>query len=398
MSKPKLSKLRIGLAFAIAGCADLMQIPVSHIITMPYVGMAGEFADYGLDMITAALTIFLLGFHPMLFPTFLLKALQSTAMLPTWTACVGYVVLSRKNANATEPAPSEDTVKEAEETKAPADNPPKPYTPPSPLAPKAQPSGVWILIIGAALIICVIWFRHKPGFRAESRSAIVTSAEAAPAPAPVVMPIPNAHQKMVVAVGPMENLATPNNGASGAGQSGYFQSRQPAGRNAANLNPEAVCSAIEDQLALIDGIEILSKQQMRLLRNQLNDKTDGVPESIKSAKIRNLMPANIIVLLAITDVHDERRDFKGYGIEKKSVETKCSLRMQVMNAADGSIAFSKTLSGSKTENQTGDLTTSSTEDPSFEAVLNAIQQLENDSDFKNAVRGKTPLNQNNNPN
>jgi hypothetical protein len=393
MMKPKLSKLRIGLAFAVAGFADLLQIPVSHVLAMPYLGMAGEFADYALDMITAALTILLLGFDPALFPTFILKALKSTALMPTWTACVGYVVLSRKG-GATEPPPGEEPAK-AEDTEFPAEIAPTPHRPQSPLELKPAGSGRWILITGAAVIACVIWFKHKPAWRAGLPALRVNAAAA---PAPQMMPIPNANQKTVVAVGPMENLSSPVNTASGFAQPGPFQSRQPAGANPANLNAEAICSAVEDQLAQIDGVEVLGKQQMRLLRSQLNDKTDGVPEIIKSARLRNLIPANIIVLLAVTDVHDERKDFKGYGIEKKSVETKCSLRMQVMNAADGSITYSRTLSGSKTESQTDALTTSSTQDAAFAAIKNALATLEDDSDFKTAVRGKTPPVQNINAN
>jgi hypothetical protein len=38
----------------------------------------------------------LIGFHPLLLPTFALEFVPLTDMLPTWTGCVALVVRSRK--------------------------------------------------------------------------------------------------------------------------------------------------------------------------------------------------------------------------------------------------------------------------------------------------------------
>ena len=53
-------------------------------------------ADQILDVIAMILTTRILGFHPLLLPTFLLEFVPFTDMLPTWTGCVALVVRIRK--------------------------------------------------------------------------------------------------------------------------------------------------------------------------------------------------------------------------------------------------------------------------------------------------------------
>jgi hypothetical protein len=53
-------------------------------------------ADEVLDLIAMILTWRVLGFHPLLLPTFALEFLPVVDMLPTWTGCVAIVVALRK--------------------------------------------------------------------------------------------------------------------------------------------------------------------------------------------------------------------------------------------------------------------------------------------------------------
>src|ERR1051325_174604 len=86
-----LSRRRIIAAFAVAIMIDALQIAL---------GPLGWFAaDQGLDVLAMIVTTALLGFHPLLLPSFILELLPVADMLPTWTACVGLVVmLKRKHA------------------------------------------------------------------------------------------------------------------------------------------------------------------------------------------------------------------------------------------------------------------------------------------------------------
>jgi hypothetical protein len=90
---PKLTSARVYAAYAVAVVTDVLQWVL---------GPLGWFLpDELLDVAAMALTWRLLGFHPLLLPTFVLEALPVADMLPTWTGCVALVVTMRK----TQPRP-----------------------------------------------------------------------------------------------------------------------------------------------------------------------------------------------------------------------------------------------------------------------------------------------------
>ena len=67
-------------------------------------------ADEILDVAASALIWRLLGFHPLLLPTFLIELLPVTDMMPTWTACVALVVGLRRRQQVGPPPPGEGSV------------------------------------------------------------------------------------------------------------------------------------------------------------------------------------------------------------------------------------------------------------------------------------------------
>jgi hypothetical protein len=88
--RPFLTPLRIGLAFAVAIAADGIQALLG-----PF---GWTFFDEITDVVTAVAATLLLGFHPLLLPTFLLEVFPVADMLPAWTACVAAVVALRRRA------------------------------------------------------------------------------------------------------------------------------------------------------------------------------------------------------------------------------------------------------------------------------------------------------------
>jgi hypothetical protein len=94
---PILTRERVRLAYAIAVTTDALQLLLG-----PF-GWA--FADELLDVTAMILTWRLIGFHPLLLPTFALEFLPIADMLPTWTACVAIVVAIRKRQQARMPPP-----------------------------------------------------------------------------------------------------------------------------------------------------------------------------------------------------------------------------------------------------------------------------------------------------
>jgi hypothetical protein len=96
---PILTRERVRLAYGIAVTTDALQLLLG-----PF-GWA--FADELLDVTAMILTWRLIGFHPLLLPTFALEFLPIADMLPTWTACVAIVVAIRKRQQARMPPPPE---------------------------------------------------------------------------------------------------------------------------------------------------------------------------------------------------------------------------------------------------------------------------------------------------
>ncbi|MEO6034298.1 MAG: hypothetical protein ABIQ35_03500 [Verrucomicrobiota bacterium] len=91
---PRITKTRIYLALAVALVTDGLQL-----LTGPF-GMAGF--DQVLDVIAMILTSYLLGFHLLLLPTFVLELVPVMDWLPTWTGCVALLVSMRKREQATQ--------------------------------------------------------------------------------------------------------------------------------------------------------------------------------------------------------------------------------------------------------------------------------------------------------
>jgi len=85
---PVLNRGRILLAFGVALAADAIQVLLGP--------LGWTFLDEVIDLFTMAATTILLGFHPLLLPTFIIEFVPVLDMLPTWTACVSAVVLLRK--------------------------------------------------------------------------------------------------------------------------------------------------------------------------------------------------------------------------------------------------------------------------------------------------------------
>jgi len=114
---PRLTAKRIVLAFAVALAADAVQlamVPLGPLAVVPH---------EAIDVVAMALTCWLLGFHVLLLPTFLIELVPVIGgVSPTWTACVAAVVALRRREQRNEPAPIE--VSPPPITSAPAQLPP----------------------------------------------------------------------------------------------------------------------------------------------------------------------------------------------------------------------------------------------------------------------------------
>ncbi len=93
--QPILSTNRTRLAYAVAVATDVVQLAL---------GPLGWFVvDELLDVAAAIVIGRLIGFHPLLLPTFVLELVPVADMLPTWTGCVALVIALRRRQQPSEP-------------------------------------------------------------------------------------------------------------------------------------------------------------------------------------------------------------------------------------------------------------------------------------------------------
>ena len=85
---PRLTRGRVLAAYSVAVATDVIQFVLG-----PF-GWAG--ADEILDGVAMVATTALLGFHPLLLPTFVLELFPVTDLLPSWTVAVALVISLRR--------------------------------------------------------------------------------------------------------------------------------------------------------------------------------------------------------------------------------------------------------------------------------------------------------------
>ena len=101
-NQPVLNAARVRLAYGVAIATDVLQVALGP--------LGWAFADEALDAIAAVVMWRLLGFHPLLLPTFVIEFVPVVDMLPTWTGCVALVVALRRRQQATVPVPAGDII------------------------------------------------------------------------------------------------------------------------------------------------------------------------------------------------------------------------------------------------------------------------------------------------
>lgn len=87
-SASALTRPRIRAAYGVAIAADVLQFALGP--------LGWVFADEILDVLTMFVVSGLIGFHPLLLPTFVIEFVPVADLLPTWTGCVALVIAMRR--------------------------------------------------------------------------------------------------------------------------------------------------------------------------------------------------------------------------------------------------------------------------------------------------------------
>lgn len=83
-----LPRSRIRAAYGAAIAVDVVQLALG--------AFGWIFADEILDVVAMLVISRLIGFHPLLLPTFVIEFVPVADLLPTWTGCVALVVALRR--------------------------------------------------------------------------------------------------------------------------------------------------------------------------------------------------------------------------------------------------------------------------------------------------------------
>ena len=105
-----LTRKRIILAFAIALATDAVQVMLGP--------LGWTFFDEAMDVAAMVLISWVIGFHPLLLPTFVVELFPIVDMAPTWTVCTAIVVSLRRKQPAS-PQPTVQTSAPPAEPSAP---------------------------------------------------------------------------------------------------------------------------------------------------------------------------------------------------------------------------------------------------------------------------------------
>ena len=92
----ELSRRRLWTAYGVAIAADGLQLLLGP--------LGWAFFDEAIDAATMIALSFLVGFHPLFLPTFVVEFVPVVDMLPTWTGCLALVSSLRKR-QMTAPGP-----------------------------------------------------------------------------------------------------------------------------------------------------------------------------------------------------------------------------------------------------------------------------------------------------
>ena len=95
-----VSQTRVRAAYATAVLTDVLQFAIGP--------LGWFFADEILDVVAMILITRLIGFHPLLLPTFVLEIIPVADLLPTWTGCVALVMFLRRKQADSAPPPIEN--------------------------------------------------------------------------------------------------------------------------------------------------------------------------------------------------------------------------------------------------------------------------------------------------
>ncbi|HIJ90600.1 MAG: CsgG/HfaB family protein [Desulfobulbaceae bacterium] len=143
-------------------------------------------------------------------------------------------------------------------------------------------------------------------------------------------------------------------------------------------------SLLEDELTNW-GVKIVERQSLnKMLEENQFAMLSGLVDSSTALKVGKMIGANILVCGTIIDIAEKSKNFTGYGIQTKTTQTICNLRVRVVDISTGRVLYSKTVKGISNSMETphgGE----SDSDAAVTSIENSIKEISQDENFKKSL-------------
>jgi len=148
---------------------------------------------------------------------------------------------------------------------------------------------------------------------------------------------------------------------------------------------EASRNSLENILVGIHRVKVVERKRLdKMLLESDFQRKSGLVDLDYAIEIGNQLGANVIIMGTIADINEENLSFKGYGIQTQTKVVTATLRIRMIDIASGQILLSKEITGRKNLDKTdnGEIKNN---DAAIKAIQNALNKLNNDQEFLNAI-------------
>lgn len=153
---------------------------------------------------------------------------------------------------------------------------------------------------------------------------------------------------------------------------------------------EATRSKLETIVANIPGVTVVERKRLdSMLAESEYGAMSGLVDSDKAVKLGRHLGAHLLVMGTITDIREDKRTFKGFGIDTEQLVVKCSIVVRMITIETGVQSFNKEYTESKTYTKSTN-GKSDSNDRAYASVELAIEAVGKDAAFKAALLGKDP--------
>ncbi len=155
---------------------------------------------------------------------------------------------------------------------------------------------------------------------------------------------------------------------------------------------EAPREILEDIILGIDGVEVVERQRIDSLLLEMDlGRFSGLVDVSQAVQIGKMLGADSVIMGSILYVRTRESKFSGYGIKTKNITVECSIRIRLIDIESSRVSYSKMIKGGNhyPSSSFGGIKDS---DIAFSVIESTLEQLYDDDNFKQGIRGDNARN------